>query len=513
MERILVVDNDESARFALGAVLESQGFGVEVAAGGLDALKRLDAETRFDLIVSDIQMPGMNGIELARRIVKADPTLVTILVTGFRDQSMVLEAMRAGAFDFLWKPYTVTELNQALVRARDRRKQLVGNERYQVQLERRVQQRDSELTVTHRILAELQSLAGNASEPDQVTSSLKEFAQFALRSFDLSSFGLLILGDQGLESLVFEDRYGRIEDRSVLAAGSDLSGAVAENAESLRRPPSSWNLQKENRFAGYWPIHNDLFAGVMYAGSEHDPEVVSTRHSTLFRLFASRIDGFLREHYLMRRHLKQQRSQFVSSIQAHARAIEAKDPYTAGHCDRVERYTTILAQRAGTFSGHSMFNLRVGAILHDIGKIGVPSALLCKPGILSPDEERQVREHPVIGGRIVRSLDGFDLEPLIRHHHERFDGEGYPDRLKGDRIPLEARLVLAADTFDAMTSNRPYRRALTTERALEELQQFTGEQFDPEVVKLMNAAASELEIATHESSESLHRLGGLADAV
>jgi HD-GYP domain-containing protein (c-di-GMP phosphodiesterase class II) len=113
-------------------------------------------------------------------------------------------------------------------------------------------------------------------------------------------------------------------------------------------------------------------------------------------------------------------------------------------------------------------------------------------------EAQEIQTHPVIGGRIVRTLHGFNLEPAVRHHHERFDGKGYPSKLKGEAIPLESRMILIADTFDAMTSDRPYRRALRTEQALDELQRFAGTQFDPDLVKVMVAAGGDLESARGE---------------
>jgi HD-GYP domain-containing protein (c-di-GMP phosphodiesterase class II) len=204
---------------------------------------------------------------------------------------------------------------------------------------------------------------------------------------------------------------------------------------------------------------------------------------------------------------------FVASTQSHARSIESKDIYTADHCDRVERYSELLARQAGGFSEEWIFNLRIGAILHDIGKIGVPTSLLCKPGMLSVEEQLQVQSHPVIGGRIVRAMEEFKLESSVRHHHECFDGKGYPDGLKGEAIPIEARLILAADTFDAMTSNRPYRRALSTDRAIDELKKFSGKQFDPEVVRWMVQAAPSLEEARQNSSKTVNPLKEMAEAV
>ena len=198
------------------------------------------------------------------------------------------------------------------------------------------------------MLAGLHGLSVDASQPDQIQTSLDEFARYVLQDFGLTSFG--ILEENGLEPLVFHDRFGRLPDAGVLSVHSELCRALTAHSGELTQPPASWYLQPKNRYGGYWPIRHDLFAGAMYGGSDQNPDVVLGRQAEVFRVFAFRIDGFLREHYMTRRHQKQQRHLFVSSIQAHARAIEAKDPYTAGHCDRVERYTYVLAQNAGAFS-------------------------------------------------------------------------------------------------------------------------------------------------------------------
>ena len=371
---------------------------------------------------------------------------------------------------------------------------------------------DSEIRKTHQTLIELHRLGQSTYEIQDLEPAMEDFAKFAMGHFHLDTFGVLVLENNGFEKLIFADRYGRNPDPTVLGPGSDLCRAVLRKSSDLERPPHGWYLQRKNRWARCWRFEHDHFAGLIYAGSDcRRQEPVDLDHD-VFGFFRNRVDSFLKEHYMARRYKQQQRRMFVASIQAHARSIEAKDIYTAGHCDRVERYAELLARQAGEFTDEWIFNLRVGAILHDIGKIGVPSALLCKPGVLNTEEQHQIQSHPVIGSRIVRTMEGFNLESSVRHHHEHYDGRGYPDRLKGDAIPIEARLILAADTFDAMTSNRPYRRVLSTERALPELEKFSGKQFDPEVVKLMTMAAASLEVA-QKSSGTVNSLKDMAGSV
>ena len=171
-----------------------------------------------------------------------------------------------------------------------------------------------------------------------------------------------------------------------------------------------------------------------------------------------------------------------SIIYALAVAVEAKDPYTRGHSERVAEFSVRLANALGLFS-RDFAIIRGAALLHDIGKIGISGSILRKPGSLTGIEFQQVKKHPGIGERICLSLKfARDMLPIIRHHHERFDGKGYPDGLKGEKIPLMARIVAVADAFDAMTSDRPYRPGMTVDEALNVLGGGAGSQWDPELV-------------------------------
>jgi len=349
MERVLVVDDEKVCRHTLADAIASKGFEPDVAENGQAALKQIQRDpSAYGLVYTDLHMPEIDGLELVERLSGLNRTIVPVLLTGYADSTNAIAAMRAGAFDFLSKPFTLGELEMSLARAIERRKILVRHEQDRARLEHLLQ--DSE------------------NEKKQLV------------------------------------------------------------------------------------LH-------------HEEEIMKM---------------------------------FVSSVRAHARSIEAKDEYTAGHCDRVERYAELLARKHGGFDEKWIFNLRVASILHDIGKIGVRSSILCKPGTLNTNECDEIRTHPAIGGRIVRTLYGCDIEPAVRHHHERFDGTGYPNRLKGEMIPLQARIILIADTFDAITSDRPYRRAMSTSDALDEIKRNAGTQFDPVLVEVAIDARLQFESARVE---------------
>ncbi len=173
---------------------------------------------------------------------------------------------------------------------------------------------------------------------------------------------------------------------------------------------------------------------------------------------------------------------FNSIIDSLVASLDARDEYTKGHSERVRLYSTEIGKELG-FGKKELNRLQLSAILHDIGKIGVPDAILKKPGSLLPEEYESMKKHPVIGYEILKYVEDFeDVREGVKYHHERFDGKGYPEGLKGSEIPIFARIIAVADAFDAMTSDRPYRKALLFEVALNEISSGKGTQFDPEIV-------------------------------
>lgn len=197
------------------------------------------------------------------------------------------------------------------------------------------------------------------------------------------------------------------------------------------------------------------------------------------------------------------------TIKALLHCLEERDAYTYGHSMRVMEYALLIG-RGAQLKESDMKNLELAGMFHDIGKIGVPDCVLLKPGRLDAGEQKIIQKHPVKSAEILSIIDAFkNAVPGARHHHERMDGEGYPDRLSGDQIPLSSRIILVADTFDAMTSTRPYRKALPFEVAYAELERYSGSQFDPEFVKIflrehkklvLTGAAQEQENDTAEAA-------------
>lgn len=184
---------------------------------------------------------------------------------------------------------------------------------------------------------------------------------------------------------------------------------------------------------------------------------------------------------------------YLATVRSLAAAVDAKDTYTRGHSDRVAQYATYIAERMGM--GHEQrIALEMAAYLHDIGKIGVPEAILLKPGRLDDAEMAQMCHHPLIGANILKPVAfPWAITPIVRHHHEYYDGSGYPAGLRGEEIPLLARILTIADSFEAMTADRPYRKGMSIEEAITELRRCAGTQFDPEIVEIFTELILEFE--------------------
>jgi putative nucleotidyltransferase with HDIG domain len=326
---ILVVDDDPSVRHVISSVLREEGYAVRAAGSAEQALELLRASGDVPTVLSDLKMPGHDGIWLLDQILQRHPQAAVVMLTGYGDTENAVECLKRGAADYLLKPPRITDLVRAIERAQSRRKLAMARNRYHEGLAQRVREKTVEIT------------------------------------------------------------------------------------EALRRTADA----------------------------------------------------------------------YTSTLSALVAALDAREHETSDHSQRVVRYTMAIASRMGIASEH-LDQIARGALLHDIGKIGVPDRILLKAGPLTPSEWIEMRKHPEIGHQILQSI-GFLAEPaeIVLAHQERWDGGGYPRGMRGAQIPLGARIFAIADTLDAMTSDRPYRRGVSYDEARAEIARCSGTQFDPACVE------------------------------
>ncbi|MGE5280385.1 MAG: HD-GYP domain-containing protein [Deltaproteobacteria bacterium] len=238
--------------------------------------------------------------------------------------------------------------------------------------------------------------------------------------------------------------------------------------------------------------HQDNLLGVLMLGEKKNGKVFKREEIDFFVALASDVAMALKNAFLfedLQLEIERNRRLFFETTQALAAAIDAKDHYTRGHTARVTQYSIAIARRMmelepGSWDPKFMERLHIAGLLHDIGKIGVPEQILNKNGPLTPEERLKINEHSLIGAMILEPIKNLDVVIQgVKYHHERFDGKGYPEGLKGEEIPMVAAIIAVADSYDAMTTDRPYRKAMTRDQAAAELERCSEGQFNPRVVK------------------------------
>ena len=279
-------------------------------------------------------------------------------------------------------------------------------------------------------------------------------------------------------------------------AGEGIAGWVASNGQMVTVSESTpWNrTDKPTEFekSMTWSIHVPIMSGgktrgVISMGVRKGEKDITGDDLQMIQNMASQVAVAMENADLKHRMEKA----YVETVSALATAVEARDKYTRGHSKRVTEFSTEIARRMN-FPEWFVKDVESAALLHDIGKIGIPDHILHNKGALPPDGVKFVLEHPIGGEKILRPVGSLArLCPIVRHHHERYDGKGYPDSLKGEEIPLAARILAVADSFDAMISVRSYKPNRTREEAIEELINCKGAQFDPECVDVFVAYLAE----------------------
>ena len=254
----------------------------------------------------------------------------------------------------------------------------------------------------------------------------------------------------------------------------------------------SHQMPKLNAVACVPAYHQHMLLAILLLGEKYDKTRFDQEELDFFSALASDVAMAIRNAELfedLKREAERNRNLFIQTTIALGSAIEAKDAYTHGHTERVTKYALAIARQmeangTGDFPPKFFENLYIAGLLHDIGKIGVPESILCKQDKLTPQEYEIMKTHTTRGAEILSPLTGFE-ECIngVKYHHERYDGAGYPDGLKGESIPMVAAIIAVADTFDAITTDRSYRKGLSKEIALAEIQKYSGKQFNPRPVR------------------------------
>jgi putative nucleotidyltransferase with HDIG domain len=410
----------------------------------------------YDLVVSDIKMPGLSGLDLLRAVKGKQPGTPVVLITGNPSVNSAVFGLRHGAYDYLPKPFSIREIQELLARIRADRLKWDGQVPLPAGLTEELSRRQSGVEVMFRIgdlaLKGLETSAFMDEVLALVGQSIKSDAALILVRDEQGAFAC---SQQGAGPLVTRALTALQRGFGDLIAGDALD-AIAAVIPGVGQTMGVVCLARESATGGFLPDERDMLLG--YA---------RTTAVALQKLI-------LREN--VERNL-------VDTITAFVNAIESKDRYLKGHSARVALYAAEIAVALG-MTTEMVEVVRRGAMLHDLGKLSIMDTILRKPERLTAEEFTIIKSHPVVGAKILEPLRFLVRETCaVRHHHERWDGTGYPDGLGAEDIPLVARVVTVADVFDAITSNRPYRTALALDEARAEITRGIGSHFDPAVVE------------------------------
>ena len=482
---ILFVDDEESILEVASEYFTQKGYRVITASNGRDALEIL-FNNEIDCCFTDINMPGMDGLELAEHIRERDMTIPVIVMTGYPSLENTINTLKNGVVDFLIKPVNLEQMELCARRVLRQRQVFVDNLLLKKELEskQRIEALNKELLGK---VDELNHMNRIMNDFEQVSSSRELFSRIVELTRDVTHADearLFIISpaqhapfqvtistgredclqsvEPSVENLVLEI----VEDGIPLLI-SECVGAVRDLPERICSAMIV-PLKIRDKVFG---VVTAFVEGSSYRFNEKDLYYLS---------FMAQKAADTAENIALYETISEN---LFSTLRAFVKAVEARDAYTKEHSNRVAEMAVVLGREMGC-SEEELNLLNFAGRLHDIGKIGIRDNILLKPGRLTDEEFEIIKEHPAIGAMIVSQLGLWDRETqIIRHHHERFDGTGYPDGLKGVAIPFLSRIMSVADAYDAMASDRAYRKKLDLDKVSTIIREGSGAQFDPRVVE------------------------------
>ena len=497
-ETLLFVDDEESILEVASEYFMAKGYHILTAENGRLAVDIIEKE-KIDCCFTDINMPEMDGLELAEYIRTVDNTIPVIIMTGYPSLDNTIRTLKNGVVDFLIKPVNLNQLEICVKRVLRERQLFIKNIflTQEVEGKHRIEKLNQELTYK---VEELNTLNRIMTDFATIDSSFDLFK----RVVDLSTE--LTHADEACFYVINETIQQPVQvARSVFggnggppnrpdcsaasgdgkwACNQDISQLILENCNEdkpllIHENGNVRGLPEAIRSLMLVPLNIRKKVFGVLAVSSLNGDVRFSEKDLYYMSFMTNKAAYAIENVALYENIYEN---LLATLYAFVGAIEARDPYTEQHSNRVTRIAMALCQALGG-SQEEQDILNVAGQLHDIGKIGIRDDILLKPGRLTDEEFSIIKQHPVIGANIVERLGLWDREKnIIRCHHERFDGKGYPDGLAGENIPMLARILSVADVYDAIASDRAYRKRMEETKILEIMYGGSGTQFDAGVI-------------------------------
>lgn len=487
--KILVIDDEQIICDLLRDVLTDQGYDVQTFLTGETGVKKFK-EGGFNLVITDLKLPDMDGLKVLSEIKNFDDDCIVIVITGYPSFETVRSALRQGAYDYVPKPFDIEEICFSVKRAlafwnlKNTNKLLVQQlEEQNERLEEKAKDRTKEMGLLYKIGRDISSTLDLDKVLEIIVDRVTKILDLEICSillFDPETKELSIKCAKGLDSDVIT--------LTRLKEGELISGWVVENKEGVLVEDIEVDPRFKHRNKEKYYTHSFISVPLMSQGKAIGVlNVNNKRNRQVFTKDDFRfIKGVATEATIGIDNARLYRSMeehYMHTVMALTSAIDAKDHYTNKHSEHVCMYALAIAKEL-KISEEQIKNLEQACKLHDIGKIGIEDEILTKPGKLTSEEWEKMKTHPRKSAEILRPLIFLsNVIKLVEQHHERYDGKGYPAAMKAEEITLGARIIAVADSFDAMFTDRPYRRALTKEEAISELKHGSGTQFDPKVVE------------------------------
>ncbi len=498
-ETILFVDDEECILDVASQYFENKGYKVLTADNGRIATQILETE-KVDCCFTDINMPEMDGLELAEFIRCHDNTIPVIIMTGYPSLENTIRTLKNGVVDFLIKPVNLSQMEIAVERVLRERQLFVKNILLTKEAESAAKLKQLNDELLHRVdeLHILNQIMSDFATVRDHSDAFRKMVDLAVEITHADEACFMIVNESLQGPVRIATSYGagmnsdtksKPESRGALGTCDSLEGVPDLIAEvvSDQKPLL---VMKNNGFRGIPPdirslmlvpltIRDKVF-GVISANIQHSKNLFNEKDIYYLSFMANKAAGAI-ENLALYENIYEN---LFATLYAFVKAIEARDPYTEQHSNRVTAIAMELAKAMGCGEEEQDI-LNVSGRLHDIGKIGIRDDILLKPGRLTDEEYEIIKEHPTIGAEIVARLGLWDREKqIIRCHHERYDGKGYPDGLAGEEIPLLGRILSVADVYDAIASDRAYRNKMSEEKILSIMYDGAGTQFDPNVIQV-----------------------------